>query len=145
MVLVARKPSLFRSDYNLVDGDEGAVGFIRTQMHLGHRTHSVEDANHAALGAVQVSNISQNRAPPSCWLEDGSGNRLATISYTEGALDFSAVRMDGSVLFEASVSTGTGVRQSLSELGHRAYAIRLMEPGFPLPVLLATIVAMDAS
>jgi hypothetical protein len=145
VVMIARKPSLLHPDYNLADGNEGVAGFIGTQTHLGHKTHSVEDANHVALGAVQVSNFSQNRAPPSCWLEDNAGNRLATIAYAEGLMAFSAVKTDGSVLFEASMSPGTGVRQALSELGHRAYAISLFEPGFPLPMLLATIVAMDAS
>ena len=52
-------------------------------MHLTHRTLSVEDADHGVQGSVQVSNVEKNRAPPSCWLEDPSGNRLGSVVFRQ--------------------------------------------------------------
>jgi hypothetical protein len=142
VLLVARKPSLIHSDYTIVDGTEGVQGFMKGQTHLTHKTTLVEDASHNPLGAVQASNISQNRAPPSCWVEDAAGNRLATIAYF-GLMSFGAIKPDGSTIFEARLSAGTGILHSMNELEHRAYAISLADPGFPLPMLLAVITVVE--
>ena len=142
VLLVARKQSLLHSEYTIVDGNEVVTGFIRPQTHLTHRTSSVEDANHSALGSIQVSNVSQNRAPPSCWLEDAGGNRLGTMVFTTGLFSFAGVRVDGSPIFEASVRPASGVREALTERGHRAYDINLLDPGLPLPMLVAVIAAL---
>jgi hypothetical protein len=142
VLLVARKPSLIHSDYTIVDGTEGVQGFMKAQSHLTHRTTLVEDASHNALGAVQVSSISQNRAPPNCWVEDASGNRLATVVYL-GLMSFAATKPDGSTIFEARLTAGTGILHSMNALEHRAYAITLADPGFPLPVVLAVITVVE--
>jgi hypothetical protein len=143
VMLVARKPSILHSDYTIVDGSESVKGFIKAQTHLTHRTASVEDANHGVQGAVQVSNLSQNRVPPGCWIEDAAGNRLGTVMYGAGLAAFSGVKPDGSPIFEASLAVGQGMRETLTGLEHRAYAITLVDSGFPLPLLLAVIAALD--
>jgi hypothetical protein len=143
VLLAARKQSLLHGDYTIVDGNEGVTGFIEQKTHLTHKTMSVEDAKRNIQGSVQVSNVSENRAPPKCWLEDASGNRLGTIVFVEGLAAFSGVKLDGSPIFEASFSAGSGVREALTEWGHRAYAINLIDPGFPLPMLLTIITALD--
>jgi hypothetical protein len=143
VLLVARKKSLLHAEYTVVDGDEGVIGFIEQKTHLTHRTVSIEDTNHNVQGSVQISNIEKNRAPPSCWLEDPSGNRLGSIVFSAGLMGFEGVRPDGTAIFEASFPTGQGMMQGLRELGRRAYAIRLLDSGFPLNMLLTIIVALD--
>jgi len=143
LLLVARKKSLLHSEYTLVDGTEKVVGFIEPKTHLTHRTISLEDAGHNVQLAVQVSNVEKNRTPPSCWLEDPSGNRFGSIVFYGGPIAFTGVKTDGSVMFQASMATGSGLRQTLSELGHKAYAISLADSGFPLAALLTVITALD--
>ncbi len=143
VLLVARKKSLLHAEYTVVDGSEGTVGFIEQKTHLTHRTVSVEDAEHGVQGSVQVSNVEKNMAPPSCWLEDPSGNRLGSLVFTAGLMAFAGVKPDGSVIFEASIMAGQGMMQGLSGLGRRAYAISLHDPGFSQRMLLAVVVALD--
>lgn len=143
VLLVARKQSLLHDEYTIVDGGERATGFIEPKMHLTHRTMSVEDASRSVQGLVQVSNVSENREPPKCWLEDASGNRSGTIVFMNGLAAFSGVNLDGAPIFEASISIGSGLAQALTEWGHRAYAISLIDPRFPLPMLLTVITALD--
>ncbi|MDA4114720.1 MAG: zinc ribbon domain-containing protein [Thaumarchaeota archaeon] len=143
VLLVARKQSLLHAEYTIVDGKESVTGFIEQKTHLTHRTLSVEDADHKVVGSVQISNVSENRAPPSCWLEDVGGNRLGTIVLINGMAAFGGVRLDGSPIFEASISAGPGVMGALTEWEHRTYAINLIDPGFPLPMLLTIITALD--
>jgi hypothetical protein len=143
LLLVARKKSLLHAEYTMVDGSENVVGFIEQKTHLTHRTVSFEDAGHNVQISVQVSNVEKNRAPPSCWLEDSSGNRLGSIVFTAGMMAFTGVKPDGSVIFEASFSSGPGLTQTLSEFGHKSYAINLVDPGFTQQALLTIITALD--
>ena len=143
VLLAARKQSILHAEYTIVDGNERVTGFIEQKTHLTHRTLSVEDANHTAQGSVQVSNVSENRNPPKCWLEDAGGNTTGTIVFMNGLLSISGVKPDGTPIFEASVSAGPGVREALTEWGHRTYAINLIDSGFPLPMLLTIVTALD--
>ena len=143
VLLAARKQSLLHADYTIVDGNESAVGFIEQKTHLTHKTMAIEDANRNTKGSVQVSNVSENGAPPKCWFEDASGNRLGTIVFVEGLAAFSGIKLDGSPIFEASLSAGLGVREAMTNWGHRAYAINLIDPAFSLPMLLTIITALD--
>jgi len=143
LLLVARKKSLLHSEYTVVDGDEKVAGFIEQKTHLTHRTISIEDAGHNVQASVQVSNVEKNRAPPSCWIEDPSGNRLGSIVFTAGLMAFTGVKPDGSVIFRASFSPGPGLRQALGELGRKAYSIDLVDPEFALQTLLTVITALD--
>ncbi|GEM_PF-6690475 len=76
-------------------------------------------------------------------LEDSSGNRLGSIVFTAGMMAFTGVKPDGSVIFEASFSSGPGLRQTLGEFGHKSYAINLVDPGFTHQALLTIITALD--
>ena len=145
VLLVARKKSLLHAEYTVVDGSESVVGFIEQKTHLTHRTVSTEDADHNVQGSVQVSSIEKNRAPPSCWLEDPSGNRLGSIVFTAGLMAFAGVGPNGSVIFEASILAGQGMMQGLSDLEHRAYSINLVDSGFSQRSLLTVVVALDQS
>ena len=143
VLLVARKQSLLHAEYTIVDGNETVTGFMKPQSHLTHHTSIVEDAGHDLLGSVQVSNVSQDRRPPSCWVEDAGGQRVGSVLLTGGLGAIVMARADGAPIFEASILEGSGVRQALSELERRAYSINLLDPGFPLPMLLGVIVALS--
>jgi hypothetical protein len=82
----------------------------------------------------------QTRIAPNCWFEDPTGQRIGTIAYISGLAAFNAVKMDGSLLFQASVTFGGA---GLSALEHRTYSINLADQGFPLPMLLAVITAIE--
>jgi len=143
VLLVARKQSLLHAEYTIVDGSEKTTGFIKEQTHLTHRTFSLEDVNHTLRLSVQSSNVSQNRRPPSTWLEDTSGVKIGTIEFTEGLGAFTVVRTDGSPIFEASMLGGSGLRQDLTAVDKRAYSVNLVDQGFSAPMLLAVITALS--
>jgi hypothetical protein len=143
VLLVARRKSLLHKDYTIVDGNEGVTGFIESKSHLTHTSLNVQDANHNVQGSVGIGTFEQKGAPPNCWLEDAGGNRQATMLFTGGVLRFSGVKLDGSRIFDATLSTGTGIRATLNALEQRSYAIELLDPGFPLPTLLAIVTAID--
>jgi len=143
VILVARKPSLIHQNYNIVDANGNAVGFIESKTHLTHRSMVVEDVNHTPQGVVQLSNVSENRLPPSCWLEDANGSRTASLMYTGGRMAFVAVKPDGSNAFDATMAFGQSVTQELAALQHRAYTISLIDREFPLPMLVALIATVD--
>jgi hypothetical protein len=151
VLLVARKPSLLHEDYTIVDGNESVCGFMKSKSHLTHSGLGVEDASHNLQAAVQHSNFESSsqvgplrkQNPPNCWIEDAAGNRLASIVFTNWVLGFSGVKPDGSEIFEASLAGGTGMRQELSAMESRTYSVNLLDPGFPLPTLLAILVVAN--
>ena len=150
-LLVARKPSLLHDNYTMVDGSEAVVGFLTPKMHLTHSSMTLEDPNHAALGTVQHGTLESTRrvgpyverTPPKCWVEDPAGNRLGSVNFANRLLGFAAVKDDGSEIFEASLSGGQGLRQELSAMEHRRWAISVFDPGYPLPMILAIVVVVD--
>jgi hypothetical protein len=143
VLLVASKQSLLHAEYTIVDGSEKVIGYIKEQTHLTHRTFPLEDANHALQLSVQSSNVSQNKRPPNTWLEDASGGKMGTIEFTEGLGAFTVVRTDGSPIFEASMFSGSGLRQDLAGFEKRAYSINLVDQGFTPSMLLAVITALS--
>ncbi len=143
LVLVARRQSLLNHDYTVEDGDGSTVGFFSQETHLTQRTRPVKDAGHNVVGVVQVGNLQRSRSTPNCWLEDASGNRLATLVFSAGVATFTAQGPDGSTLFEASYALGPDIGQTLKQLGHRLYTINLDDPGFSRLMVLATIAALD--
>jgi zinc ribbon protein len=145
VLLVARRQSILHQDYTIADGNESVTGFIESKGHLTHTSLNVLDANHNMQGSIRLSNVEQKGSPPNCQLEDTGGNKLGSIVFTMGMLGFSAVRLDGSRIFDARLSAGSGVRQSLDALEKRSYAIELLDPQFPLPTILAIIAALDHS
>jgi len=143
VLLVAKRQSLLHRNYTIVDGGGAVAGFIEAKSHLTHTSLNIEGPSHDALGAVQESSIERKGSPADCWLEDASGNRQASIVFTNGVFSFSVVRADGSRVFDATLSAGAGVRQTLGALERRSYAIVLLEPSFPLPTLVTIIAAVD--
>lgn len=133
VLLVARRKSLLHKDYTIVDGNESVTGFIEPKSHLTHTSLNVQDVNHTVQGSVAVSGIEQRGAPPNCWLEDVGGNKQARILFTGGVLRFSGVKLDGSRIFDATLSAGQGFRATLNALEQRSYAIELLDPGFRCP------------
>jgi hypothetical protein len=143
VLLVARRQSLLHQDYTIVDGGGGVAGFIESKAHLTHTSMNVQDANHNLQGSVQLSRMEQKGVPPNCWLEDAGGNKQATIFFTNGVARFSGVRLDGSRIFDASLSAGQGVREALNAFEHRSYSIEVLDSGFPLATLVTLIAAID--
>jgi hypothetical protein len=151
VLLVARKPSLLHEDYTVVDGNESVCGFIKSKSHLTHSGLVVEDASHNLQAAVQHSNFESSSQvgpfrkenPPNCWIEDAAGNRLGSIVFTNWVLGFSGVEPDGSKIFDAALTGGTGMVQELSSMENRSYTVNLLDPGFPLLTLLAILMVVD--
>jgi len=151
VLLVARKPSLLHENYDIVDGNEGVAGFMKPIHHLTHSGLGVEDGSHTLQAAVQRSNIESSsqlgpltrQNPPNCWIEDPVGNKLGALIFTNWVLGFSAVKPDGSRIFDVSLTGGTGLRQQLSAMENKTYAVNLYDSTFPLPTLLAVIVVVD--
>jgi hypothetical protein len=141
--LVARKQSLLHQDYTIVDGNESVTGFIKSEGHLTHTSLNVQDANHSTQASVQLGRIEQQGRAPNCWLEDAGGNKQASIAFTNGILGFSAIKPDGSRIFDAALSRGAGVKQMLDALESKSYAIELFDSGFSLPTLVTIIAAID--
>jgi hypothetical protein len=145
VLLVARKSSILHQNYTIVDGNEGVTGFIESKGHLTHISQTVQDASHNAQGSVQLSRVEEKGVLPKIWLEDAGGNKQATIFFTNGVALFSGVKIDGSRIFDVALSAGQGVRHVFDALEKRSYAIELLDPGFPLPTILALIAALDHS
>lgn len=143
LIMVAKRQSLLNHNYRVVDASGTTIGYFSQETHLTHRTRPVEDAGHKALGVVVLGNVQKRGSPPSCWLEDSSGNRVANLAFGLGVSGFTALKPDGSRLFEASFTTGTDAGQTLKDLGHKAYTVTLDDPGFPRIMVLATIAAID--
>jgi hypothetical protein len=147
LLLVARRPSLLHQNYTIVDGSEKVTGFIEKADHLTHISFVVQDANHAAIASVQVGRmrveINGRRQPPSCWLEDAGGNKMASLVFLNNIFAFSADRLDGSRVFDASFTGGAGIVQVVTALERKSYTVNLVDPSFPLTLLLAVIAALD--
>jgi hypothetical protein len=153
VLLVARKPSLVHGDYVIVDGNESVVGFLKPSRHLTHSGMSLEDSNHNLQAAVQHGFSSTTQVgpyrhwnPPKCWIEDAKGNKICSIVFTNGLLGFSCVKQDGLTqrrVFDASLASGAGLRQELSAIARRTYAVTLLDHGFPLTTLVAISVVVD--
>lgn len=144
--LVARRQSMLHLNYTIVDSTESPMGYIQHKSHLSHVTFSVEDSIHTPLGSVNISSIRSRGALPGCWIDDPSGNKQATLTFTNYIFAFNATKLDGSTIFDASFSgQGQGLRQQLSQVEHKVHGVRLYDPDFPLPVLLAVFVAVDVS
>lgn len=153
VLLVARKPSLLHRDYVIVDGNEAVVGFLKPSTHLTHSGMSLEDSNHNLQAVIQQSNIESStqvglirqRNPPKCWIEDAKGNKVGSIVFTNWVFGFSCVKQDGSRAFDASLTGGAGLRQELSAMERRTYAVALFDPGFPLTTLVAINVVVGGA
>jgi hypothetical protein len=153
VLLVARKPSLLHRDYVIVDGNEAVVGFLKPSTHLTHSSMSLEDSNHNLQAVIQQSNIGSStqvglirqRNPPKCWIEDAEGSKVGSIVFTNWVLAFSCVKQDGSRAFDASLTGEAGLRQELSALERRSYAVTLFDPGFPLTMLVAINVVVGGA
>jgi hypothetical protein len=81
--------------------------------------------------------------PPKFWIEDAKGNKIGSIVFTNGLLGFSCIKQDGSRVFDASLAGGAGLRQEVSAIAHRTYAVTLLDPGFPLTTLVAISLVVD--
>jgi hypothetical protein len=143
VLLAARRESLLHENYTIVDGDEVVKGLIEHKAHLTHSELCLEDADHSIQGSVQVSTIRTAGVLPNCWIEDANGNRQGSVMFTSGLLGFSGVKLDGSRIFDASFTSGPGLRQVLTAMEHRVYAINLADNSFPLPMLLTVILAVE--
>ncbi len=141
--LVARKPSLLHGNYDLVDKDGLAVGYITPKEHLGHKSLIVETSTHVAEHVVQASNIRQSGIPPKCWVEDPNGNKELTIEYTESFLGFSGISTNGTKIFDASANSSGGIVSELNAVANRSYSISLFDPGFSDGTLLAILLAVQ--
>jgi hypothetical protein len=144
-LLVARLQSLLHRNFTIVDGSEAISGFIEEKTHLTHRTYTLQDADHSTLATVNVSNVEQNSAPPSCWMEDASGNRFADVVFTMGRLSFAVTKQDGSNFFEASMPTGGGMGAMMHNAARKAYSIKVDDPSMSLSMVLTVIAALDES
>jgi hypothetical protein len=144
ILLVARMQSLLHRNYALVDENEVVTGFIEPKRHLTNVTLSVEDSSHLVQGTVQISSIRGRGIPPKCSIEGPSSENLGSLAYSKNILSFSLVKVDGSRVFDASLASGSGVRQFLTALAQKAYTINLFDPNFSLPMLLAIFAAIDA-
>ena len=151
LLLAAKKPSLLHGDYTIVDGNGVTAGSLTPKAHLTHSEITLQDANRVPQGSVQHNNFESSRqmglyrqrVPPKCWFVDASGNTLGTVQFVNGVLGFSAVKADGTVAFNASLSGGDGLVQEMAALEHRRFAISLVDRSFPLPMLLAMITTVD--
>jgi hypothetical protein len=142
VVLVARLQSLLHRNYTVVDGTGAVSGQIVEKTHLTHSTYGFEDLGSNTIGAVGVSNVERRRGiPPSCWIEDASGNRLANIVYV-GSMSFGAYRADESSIFDVYPSGGGGVMSGLVRVLSGPYAVRVNDASFPLPLVLTTVTAI---
>ena len=142
LVLAARKQSLVHNNYDIVDGSGASAGFIEAKTHLTHRSLCLLDENHKMLWSVSVTSIHSRGVLPNCWLEDADGNRKGSVTFTNGLLGFS-FESNGNTALEASIETGgTGIVQELSSLGHRRYAINLVDAAFQPTLLLTVLVAI---
>lgn len=143
VLLVARKESLLHENYTIVDGDGAVKGLIEHKTHLTHSELCLEDADHKVQGSVQVSSIRTAGLPPNCWIEDANGGRQGSVMFTNGLLGFSGVKIDGSRVFDASFTSGPGLREVMTAMEHRAYAVDLVDSSFPLPMLLTIVLAIE--
>jgi hypothetical protein len=144
VTLAARKPSLLHGNYNLVDKEELAVGYVTPKEHLGHKSLILENSAHVTDHVVQVSNIRQRGIPPKCWVEDPNGNKELTIEYTHSFFAFSGINISGSKIFDASANSGGGgIMSELNAMAHRSYTISLFDPSFSQGTLLAILIAVQ--
>lgn len=149
---VARKQGMMHYNYKIVDGNEATTGYIETKRHLTSSTVQVEDSGHAVRALVQIGYMKRHMkfggGFPSqknaiCTVEDPSGVQMGSVNFQEGLLSFSMVRPDGSTVFDTSIVSGQGLRQTLSALTHEYFSVRLYDQGFPINNLLAIIAAVD--
>jgi hypothetical protein len=143
VLLVAKRESLLHENYTIVDGVEATKGFIERKAHLTHSELRLEDAGHNVQGSILVSSIRTAGVPPICWIEDANGDRQGSVMFTNGLLGFSVVKLDGSRAFDASFTSGPGLRQFLTAMEHRVYEISLVDSSFPLPMLLTVVLAIE--
>ena len=57
--------------------------------------------------------------------------KQASVMFTGGLLGFSLIRPDGSRIFDASFTSGPGLRQFVTAMEHKVYAVDLVDPDFP--------------
>ena len=142
-VMLARKPSILKEGYELVDGQGRSVGRVDHEVHLTRSSYKVVDLIGSATDVLQVQAFHSKGTLPKCGWEDGQGRQLGSIVFEAGVLGYSLVRESGETIFTARASVQGGIFQKLNELATKKYEVDLYESTFPVSVLLALVASMD--
>ncbi len=147
VVCIARRPSLLHENFEVEDTEGKVIGLVNRKVHLLGNSFEMSDANGAVNRVIQIRSGHQRGGMPRCWVEDGSGNTLATLQY-EDMLNFDLVKPDGSRILRAGPSrgggsTGGGIGQTLKDLAAKRYNIELFDQSFTGFQLTGTFAALE--
>ncbi len=143
VLLIARGQSAIAVNqrYALLNVNESPAGYIETSGGLVHSSLCVQDFAHNVQGYVRVGGGHPRGTLPPCSIENANGEKLASISGSP--MSFSALKPDGSRLFDAVMATEGDLRATLTALAHKALRINLFDPAFSKLVLLGVFTALS--
>jgi hypothetical protein len=144
VLLIARGQSAIgvNQRYSLLKENESPAGYIETSGGLIHSSLCVQDFAHNVQGYIRIGGVHSRGTLPPCSIENANGEKLASISGSP--MSFSALKPDGSRLFDAVMATGGGLRATLTALAHKALRISLFDPSFSKLMLLGVFAALSS-
>jgi hypothetical protein len=144
VLLIARGQSAIAVNqlYALLNGNESPAGYIETSGGLVHSSLCVQDFAHNVQGYIRIGGVHSRGTIPPCSIENANREKLASISGSP--MSFSALKPDGSRLFDAVMATGGGLRAALTALAHKAFRISLFDPAFSKLMLVGVFAALDS-
>jgi hypothetical protein len=145
VVFTAKRPSLLHESFEVFDAGGQMLGHVNRKIHLMGSSFETSDASQRVISVVQIRNSRQRGRLPTCWLEDGAGDKQATVEF-QGFLNFDLVKLDGSKVLSAGIaSEGGGVRQELRDMMTKRFLIQVFDQTFSGLQLAGTFTALDTA
>ncbi len=139
---VATKTSMMHEKYDVKDSEGRLMGRVERKMHFNEDSFPIADGSDNVLWVVQSKGGGKGRRP-AIWIEDSAGNSQADLQY-DGLASFNLVKFDGTPVLRAEISAGGGIRDELSSLSTRKYAISLFDQTIQPWQLAALFAAIEA-
>lgn len=137
-----KRTSMIHENYDIQDAGGQVVGRMNHKTSLTQTSMEVYDSGQKLACVVHFKGHQPGSAFPGSWLEDPSGSRVATVTYSF-PINFEVSRPDGSLVFGATVALEGGLLHEIRELGLSRCNVQVLEAGFPLWQVAGIFVAVD--
>jgi hypothetical protein len=124
------RASMIHMDYNILDAGGQTVGRLSHRTHLTQTAMEVYDSGQNLVFVIHFEGRQPGTAFPNCWVEDASGNAVATVTYSF-PINFEVSRPGGQRVMTATLALEGGLLRDFEEIGASRCNIQVLEPFFP--------------
>jgi zinc ribbon protein len=130
VVFVTKRPSLLHENFEVFDHGNKMLGRVNRKTRLlKPDAYEITDEIQG-VGSVLMFRPGGRGQPPTGWLEDGLGNKLATLEF-QGLLSYDLVKPGGSKILGVRLdSGGEGLRQEFRDLMKKRYRVEVFDQSF---------------